>query len=152
MRKFTIILTLALVLTSCAVTRDRQVSTRFLDYRPYSEAGFFISPDPYPGTFTSLGEFSITVTPAILSNSKAISKQKSFDDGVYSKQSYGIVHMEEISSEELLEMAVQEARSVGANGIANFKCMAVYETRSSRNSASSILSHYEISGLCISIE
>ena len=152
MKKFIPFLSLLLVLTSCAVTRDRQVSTRFLDYRPYSEAGFFISPDPYPGMFTSLGEFSITVTPAILPSSKVVTRQKNFNDAVYSKPTYGVANLEEISSEELLEMAVQKAKSVGANGIANFRCVSVYETHASRNSISSVLSHYEISGLCISIE
>lgn len=155
MKKSVVIILSILILSSCAVTRDRQVSMRFLDYRPYTEAGFFISPDPYPGMFTSLGEFSITVKPAILSSSKDAGRgrqQKDFEDGVYAKQTYGIVHMEEIPSEELLEMAVQKAKSVGANGIANFKCLTVYDTHATRNSVSSVLSHYEISGLCISIE
>lgn len=152
MKQFVVILSLLLVFTSCSVTRDRMVTTRFLDYRPYSEAGFFISPDPYPGMFTSLGELHITVTPAILPSAKTVAKQKDFNDDLYRRPTYGMAYMEEISSEELLELAVQKAKSVGANGIANFKCLSVYNTQVTRYSTSSTLSHYEISGLCISIE
>ena len=52
----------ALMLCSCSVmTHQRYVSTMFLDFRPYTEAGFFISPNPYTGEFSPLGEINIVV-------------------------------------------------------------------------------------------
>ena len=68
MKKVFYLLAAILVMASCSVMkpRERIVETFFLDYRPYAEEGFFLSPDPYPGKFTSLGEISIEIKPALL--------------------------------------------------------------------------------------
>lgn len=151
MRKIIMIIAVAIITASCAVTRDRQVSKYFLDYRPYSDAGFFISPNPYTGEFTSIGELSITVTPAILSKSQAPVQVKNYNDALYAPVGTGAI-VENIPASELIDMAVKEAQSVGANGISNFKCVAVYNTQVSRSGVvNKELSHYEISGLCILI-
>lgn len=152
MKRIILLLTSAFILASCAVTRGRFVSTYFLDFRPYSEAGFFISPNPYPGDFVSIGELSITVEPAILPSSKVPASDKKFEDGIYGAPPSSGAYTETIPASELLDMAVAQALKVGANGLANFKCQAIYSTEVSRYGSSKTLSHYEISGLCISIE
>ena len=132
----------ALVLSGCAITHGRLVSTSFLDFRPYTEAGFFLSPDPYPGEFEALGEIIVTVVPSLLPKSGA-GPQK-FADGAYS--SVGQYVSENIPGEELLDLVVKAALDRGADGIADFKCAAVYEyvTKDYK-----VLDHYDISGLAI---
>ncbi|MBR5660642.1 MAG: hypothetical protein IKW99_03740 [Bacteroidales bacterium] len=76
---------------------SQTVTTSFLDFRPYTEAGFFISPDPYPGTYDPIGQFSIEIIPA--------------------KNASGV---QMPSSKEILDIAYIEAQEKGANGISNF--------------------------------
>lgn len=154
MKRIIVIIAIAVMAASCSITRDRQVFTSFIDYRPYTEKGFFISPNPYTGEFASIGELSIIVTPGINTVSKvSVKSDKDFSDGVYSRGSSSSSFVEDIPASELVEMAVKEAQKVGANGIANFKCLTVYNTVVSKSGVSrGGVSHYEISGLCISIQ
>lgn len=140
MRKFAILLALV-ALTSCAVTRDRIVETRFLDFRPYAQDGFFISPDPYPGEFDALGEILVTIHPAIVPKTKVAGGK--FNDGVYSSGQYVT---EQVPGSELVEAAVRAALEFGADGIADFKCTAVYLYQSE---GKTVADHYEVSGLAI---
>ncbi len=131
-----------LLLCSCSVmTHQRYVATMFLDFQPYTEAGFFISPNPYTGQFSPLGEISISIQPALQRKAKQV---KGYNDGLYSNNSAPVVQ-EEISAEELLEMAVKEAKARGANGISNFKCSKVFDMDPIEKY------HYEISGFAIHI-
>ena len=59
------------------------------------------------------------------------------------------MQVENIESSELLEMAVAEAVSRGANGISNFDVKVVYSTKVTKYGTTTEMSHYEISGLCI---
>lgn len=61
-----------LILAGCSVMKptEREITTLFLDYRPYAEQGFFLSSDPYPEEFTSLGEIQIEVLPAMIPKGK----------------------------------------------------------------------------------
>lgn len=135
----------ALILCSCSVmTHQRYVSTMFLDFRPYTEAGFFISPNPYTGEFSPLGEINIVVQPALQRRAQQI--KGSFSDGLYAASTGSPVVQEEIFSEELLEMAVKAAKEKGANGISNFKCLRV------RDLSELEPYHYEITGFAIKIQ
>lgn len=151
MKRVAILLLLASILSGCAVTRERIVETQVLDFRPYTEMGFFLSPDPYPGEFDALGEIYIHITPALLpaSSSSVNFKEnnRKFDDPILSgvRSPYGSVRAEVISSEELVEIAVQKAKSLGANGIADLKCQRDYEFVSGVR----FLRGYDISGLAI---
>ena len=160
---------LLLPLTGCSVMapRDRYVETLFLDYRPFSDLGFFFSPDPYPGEFDALGEIQITVIPAIKSEpvenkveTKSDNKSK-YKDRVYSNSyvdprayqtsstnkttTRTTTRMETISSSELMEIAYNEAIARGADGIVNFRCKTIYTTVSGITTGVS----HEISGLAI---
>ena len=116
----------------------------FLDFQPYTAAGFFISPNPYTGQFSPVGEISITVQPALQRPAKQIKGE--YTDGLYAQGNNGNVVPEEIMAEELLEMAVKEAKAKGANGISNFQCRRVTDANPLEPY------HYEISGFAIKIQ
>jgi len=100
---------------------ERSVQVYFADYRPYSEAGFFISPDPYSaGQFESLGELYIKVTPGMHDKGGKEGLAKN-DDGIYSRPSGSSAVIEDIAYNELLDLAVSEAIALGADGLADFK-------------------------------
>lgn len=150
MKRTIILLSIIVCLTGCAVqNQTRVVSASFIDYRPYSQSGFFISPDPYPGKFSSLGELYIEVFPAIESSRPTYSIQQ---DGIYSNVSGTYARNQEtIFSDELLEIAVDNARELGANGLADFDIRIIYRTDPKTGKRVDV-DHYEISGLCIVIE
>lgn len=141
---------ICLLLTGCAVQpRDRVTNVLFLDYRPYVSADFYITPDAYSQPHNALGELMITVYPAISRNS--FTTEAKFSDGIYSNGKTSVnSYMENISSEELLELAVSNALKLGADGISNFEAKVVYNTTHSKYvGIIQTISHYEIKGLCI---
>jgi hypothetical protein len=147
MKKLIIFALAAIVACSCSVlTHQRYVSTMFLDFQPYTETGFFISPNPYTGEFSPVGEISITVQPALTPKAKIIKGSGEYTDGLYAQKNNTNVVQEDISASELLELAVREAEARGANGISNFKCLAVFDADPVEPL------HYEISGFAIRIK
>ncbi len=155
MKKFFFFLLASLLLASCATAYkpvDRTVSVNFLDFRPYLNSGFFISPDSCPDEFEPIGELSIVVYPADIARpvntGKSLTKMM---DGVYDKSglSTSTYTKEDISSEELLRLIVDEAISVGADGLSDLKMSASYETHTTKYSTWTTISHYEISGVGI---
>lgn len=138
-------------LASCGVTSPKPTqkftSTVFLDYRPYTDAGFFISPDPYPGDFRSLGELHLDIHPAqVPAKAATVEDAKGrFEDGVY-KQSTGWSYLVAypIPASELMDEFVAKAKELGGDGVANFKCLVVYHPLDQ-----TLLDHYELSGLII---
>lgn len=147
MKRLLIFAVVAIVASSCSVlTHQRYVSTMFLDFQPYTEAGFFISPNPYTGEFSPIGEISITIQPALMPKTKVIRGTGDYTDGLYAQKNNANVVQEDIPASELLDMAVREAKAKGANGISNFKCLVVYDTDPIEPR------HYEISGFAISIK
>lgn len=159
----------SIIMTSCAVTRPRIVEAIFTDFRPYTEMGFYLSPDPYTLPHDVLGELSINIYPAIHKNGsienpkmkisspfKNGSTSKEGDnhkyvDATYSKTDYqpSAYSKENISSEEMLEIAVSYAKSLGANGISDFEVSAIYNTYTIGRSIHTELDHYKIYGACI---
>lgn len=107
MKKLTFILAAILSLSSCGVlqTRELQKNVLFIDYRPYTEAGFYLSPNEYPGPHTPVGELNLVIDPAV----------------VRSDYSSNWVVEKTLSADEILSMAVSEATKRGSNGISNLK-------------------------------
>lgn len=134
MKRFIIILSLAMLATSCAIMAPQQQKEiiNFLDYRPYTDAGFFISPYSYNGKFEPIGQLDIVVYP------------EEVTDGIY-------ISKKEILTSDLLDKAVEHTLGKGANGIANLKISRVTITTTSRYGSTSTLSHYEVSGFLIRI-
>lgn len=120
-----------LVATSCGtLTRERTTLVGFADYTAYQD--MWISPNDCPLQHKALGSLHITIVPAILPRERTTSR-----DAIYN--SIGGVNYEVIESDELLAMAVAEARARGANGISNLSIK--------RNDLL-----YEVTGLLVRIE
>lgn len=138
-----IIVSAMMAISGCGT--PTQIYTSILDFRPYSDEGLFISPNSYPEAHKTLGEIYIEVHPG---KSMAYDKSDSkFQDPLYGRRSSRQVY-ENFKSEDLLELCVQEAVKLGANGVSNFRLKAIYTyTRNGR-----LFSHYEITGLAIKIE
>ena len=102
MKRIVLIIVTMLVLASCSVTRQRQTFVSFLDYRPYTSADFFLSPDPCVKDFDSIGQLYIDVIPGTAT--PTTSTAKNFNDNIYSKGGMMATTYEVISSEELLEI------------------------------------------------
>lgn len=118
MKRIIILAVFSIMLCSCGITtRNRIVTSLFLDFRPYTSADFFLSPNSYTGEFDPIGELNIQVEPAVVRyDPNTIAK---FTDGIYAAKF--TVAQEYISESDLLEIAVQEALKMGANGISNLK-------------------------------
>lgn len=132
MKKNIVLFTFLAILTSCGVARPQGETVRFLDYRPYTEAGIFLSPYNYTGKYEPIGQLDIHVYP------------KEISDGIYTS-------FQEITAEELLDKAVKHSLGKGANGIANLSIKTIYITTTTRFGSYSTLSHYEITGFLIRI-
>ena len=149
MKKLSLLLVFAaLIMQSCSPKlMPREVRTAFFDYRKHADEGFFLSPDPYTGAFTPCGEVFITIKPGDV---KGPAKMV-YDPGSQSYVTESQIRREEISSEELLLIAVNKAKEFGANGLVNFKCLVVNSTyyNPALKSVQTIFSHYEISGYAI---
>lgn len=143
MKRLALLAMTVLLLASCSTMRQRQTLISFLDYRPYTSADFFLSPDPCVKDFESIGQLYIDIVPGTAKEETTDTKK--FTDSIYSKGGLTSTSYEVISSEELLEMAVKKALEMGANGIANLKISAT------RNELGQAI-RYEISGLCIRIK
>lgn len=152
MKKIIIALASVFLISSCGTTT--QIFTNVLDYRPYTDNGFFISPNPYPEAHQTIGEISITVYPGTKGESDfsatlAQGNQK-FGDPIYSGGNHRTAEI--MTPESLLEMCVQKAVDMGANGISNFKCDIVYNVTRSQYGILKSIDHYEVYGLGILIE
>ncbi len=152
MKKLIFLTVLSIMLCSCGImTRDRIVTPLFLDFRPYTSAGFFLSPNPYTGDFEPVGELNLIVEPAVVKNEPTTTSK--FSDSVYAPKTS--VVQEDISESELLELAVGEALKMGANGISNLKIKVSKEiyayAKGSLRKAIEI-DVYHITGFCIEVK
>lgn len=101
MKRLTVLLLCIAMLAGCSASSPkyaRQTTISFVDFRPYAAEGFFFSADPYPGSYTSVGQIRIEIIPE--------------------RTAQGT---EQITTEMLLDVAYTEAREKGANGISNLK-------------------------------
>ena len=57
------------MVSSCGTAT--RIYSNVLDYRSYTENGFFISPNPYPEAHQTIGEITITVYPGTKGRSLA---------------------------------------------------------------------------------
>lgn len=116
MKKLIPILTAILVLSSCGVIQTREVQKRvlFIDYRPYADAGFYLSPNDYPGPHTPVGELNLVIDPAVV---KVDNNDSPYISNWVTEKS--------LTADEILSMTVAEATKRGSNGISNLKIEVV---------------------------
>lgn len=112
LQKISAILLASLILASCGtMNRERKTYVSFASYQAYPD--MWISPNTCPMQHTVLGQLAIDIIPAV-------TKPEKTKDGVY-LQNHNPMNVETIAYDELLEIAVAEARSRGANGISNLE-------------------------------
>jgi hypothetical protein len=118
------------------VEKEKNVSAAFLDFRPYTSSGFFISGGPYRGDFDPIGDIEIRVDPKTVRN------------GDRRKASDPVYLVETVKHQELINLAVEYAKSVGADALVNFRITAVeYEADIVFDNP---VNYYLITGSCIS--
>lgn len=143
MKKIVLILAAAMAAMSCSsplihLTLDRQQVMCYLDYSKYAEEGFMILPYPYQGEFDALGELVMEVNPAAVVSGDGWYRSKSgsyvspvssfFRDTPYFRADTTLgnftprlsTSLEKNMPNDLVRMAVDEAKSQGADAIVNF--------------------------------
>jgi hypothetical protein len=140
MKKIAIVF-LVVILAGCSVLQPtkRTVVSLFSDYREYAKEGFLISPIPYINDYESIGELNLMITPALEKGNK-----------VWGKTTNGGLGYEQISANELVSMAVKEAKSKGANALVNFS-ITLEEIKTTDIVMGGVASgyRYHIKGFCI---
>ena len=127
MKRLILLTIVAIGLSSCGTAlhlRDTQTSILYIDYTPYTEAGFFLSPNDYPGPHTPIGEINIIIDPEVKLDK---SQKKDFTDGIYQSNIPKAIS-KKYSSEELLEVAVREALNKKGTGISNLKIQVISDS------------------------
>lgn len=122
MKRLILTVIVILTLSSCGSLRPRgmQKQVMFIDYTPYTEAGFYISPNDYPGPHTPVGELNIIIDAAV----EQMSNNRQYPEDLYQTNNYRMVS-KNLTAEELLDIAVSEATKKGSNGISNLKIQVV---------------------------
>lgn len=140
MKKITLVSIAIITAVSCSaplihLNLDRQQEMYFTDYSKYSNEGFMILPYPYQGNFDALGELTLEVNPAVLiqgdgwrRNPSNVSVSPYFRDTPYFKADTTLGYFspkhvflaDENIIDDMVEMAVHEAKSRGANALVNF--------------------------------
>ena len=118
------------------IEKEKTVTTGFMDFRPYTENGFYLSTDAFPGNFTPIGSLEIRVDPKTTKNQE----RKKSSDPIYI--------VEEIGVQELLNIAVEAAKEKGSDGLTNLNITTVRITEGDI-AFSAPIRYYVISGLCI---
>lgn len=154
MKRLIYLLTVLVILNSCGVleTRELHKQVLFTDYTPYIEAGFYLSPNDYPGPHTPVGELNMIIDPAVVK-----ADQSGYRDNIYQQKDQ--VHEVELNPQEILEMAVSEAIKRDSNGISNLKIEVItidypyYKTKGLFGTAALFtpVNRYIVSGVLIRI-
>lgn len=154
MKKLSTLLGLILIIIvnySCSPRNlaQRQVSVFYSDYSKYAKEGFMITPDMYTGKYEACGEISIDVFPGELLKEEVDKRDEK--EAIYSPSTNKYIVKENISNDELIKMAVDKAKEVGANALVNFKCLEIYSTYydTRLREVVKLFSNYEISGFAI---
>lgn len=141
MKKLFIAIIAVASLIGCSVMKETQrtVFSSFSDYRQYAAEGFLISPSPYTYNFESVGEIDIVIEPAMV---KELVKRQ------YSN--YETLVYETIPYDELVKMAVDEAKAKGADALVNFSITKEKISQVNKMYGGYTYSHiYYVKGFCI---
>ena len=157
MKKFIIAFCSALALASCSV--PAKIDVGYVDYNKYYQEGFLITPAQYYQEYDPCGEIFISVTPGYTQSLTTV--QTTTSNNGYNKYGNYVIGSKkqepaqqrtvvlqkdgkEIRTiDDVVEIAVKEAKERGANAITNFKCNIV------RNTKFYTIERYEVSGFCI---
>lgn len=142
MKKIIIGIITTLGIISCGMTKqttyDRIVLSSFVNYQQYEDEGFLITPFEYSSDYEAIGELEILIIPAKLELQGE--RKVNFESKTAGSTSVYLAQ-EEISKQEMTDIAVVKAKELGANAIAGYRIEKAY---SNNNDA-----YYIISGFCI---
>lgn len=143
-------LLLFLTAVSCGPASQyaRQTTSYFVDYRPYTSDGFWLSPESYPGEYDSIGELTVEILPGLQNN-------EDFGDGIYSDSIASGLTAEQITTDDLMSELVRQAKAKGANGISNLRIVvSPTDITYGRGLSKRVVSTqtYTATGLCIRIQ
>lgn len=89
----------------------------YLDFKKYSDQGFFITPEKYEGEYVPIGIFNYTFLPS--AEYKEIGKEKSPDTGAFHPVMDWVFESNSVS--RVMDTVYVNCKLMGANGIMNFK-------------------------------
>ena len=137
MKKILFFAVALLAITACGGPKltTRIVTSSLLDYRGYAESGFLVSPYAYTSEYDAIGEIEIYVLPANV--------KKDVESQYTEGRTYTVIAQEDISNQELADIAVEKAKETGADALVNFK---IAQTPVSIGSSDI---YYTVSGFCI---
>lgn len=137
MKKILFFAVALLAMTACGGPKltTRIVTSSLLDYRGYAESGFLVSPYAYTFEYDAIGEIEIYVLPANV--------KKDIESQYTEGRTYTVIAQEDISNQELADIAVEKAKETGADALVNFKI----EQAPVSIGSSDI--YYTVSGFCI---
>ena len=133
---------LALVVVMAAgCSAPRRVYELFIDFTPYTSAGFYVTPDQCPSDYEPTGQLYLTVYPAIVrQQAPKVQTSETFQDGLYSIPASQLT-LEQISSAALLELVVKAAVNKEAEGLSSLEIVRV--------GTGAAVDHFEISATTI---
>lgn len=139
MKKIVVIAIVVVMAVSCSsplihLTLDRQQEMYYLDYSKYAAEGFMILPYPYQGEFDALGELRLEVNPKVIVEGVGWRRgsyepvSSYFEKTLYYKADTTlggftprvVIPADPELLNDLVRMAVDEAKYRGADAIANF--------------------------------
>ncbi|WP_289747084.1 hypothetical protein [Paramuribaculum intestinale] len=111
-----------LLISSCVSQPSFGHSTAYLDYKKYSDQGFFVTEAmSAPFEYSSVGSISVVERSGVdptSSSGQSMKADKMADmDGVYAKRPKASDKYRFATAESALDAVVQRAKVVGANGI-----------------------------------
>ena len=137
MKKILLFFISVAMLVSCGGPKltSRVVTSSLLDFRGYAEQGFLVSPYAYTSDYEAIGELEVYVLPANVKN-----EIKPFD---FSNTVEVRIVPEDITRQELADIAVEEAKKTGADALVNFRISKMPASLDAPNGI------HIISGFCI---
>lgn len=136
MKKIIVMFVAIMALVGCAAPQviqqnEERVVVYFWDFEKYEQEGFFISTTPYMMEYRNIGELTVVITP----QSGSYKVPSELNPNWYTIET----KQETINYEEMLDIAVKEAKAKGADALVNLRVEHTYSDRE----------RYKITGLCI---
>lgn len=147
--KKVLVIAVAYLMSSCATQKYSEV--RFMtDFRPYTTAGFVISPLSTIATeYQPIATISIEFTPGIdvtyLNEDVVKKEQKAYDD-LYQGNPYLKKQWHEPTSKEMLDKFVEYAKTLGANGLLDYHAEVI------RDLKTNAVQYYRLTAFAVHID
>lgn len=129
MKRVILIFTATIALAGCSAPKripqtqenPRIVVVDFLNFEKFEKEGFFISSTPYMKDYRNIGEISILITPKV--GDYKVPSELNPNWHTIERRA------ETIDNDEVLDIAVQEAKKRGADALVNLKIKRDYNDR-----------------------